>query len=131
MLDHPSHKPDPLGPLNECEQFYCMFKARFSNYSLLYKAEIDCISSQQPITDTLIGKTFELIELKTCPMYNINGNIYDTINLSRVLAWWSQSYLVETNRIICGLKDKTNIVKMIKEYPVHDLPKLSEVSNSI
>lgn len=108
-----------------------MFKARFGNHSLLYKAEIDCISSKQPITNTLVGKTFELIELKTFPMYNSNGDIHGTIQPSRVIDWWSQSYLVESNRIICGLKDRTNTVKMIKEYPVHELPNLSEVSNSI
>ncbi|XP_077275402.1 decapping and exoribonuclease protein-like isoform X1 [Temnothorax americanus] len=125
VADHPSHKPDLSVPLNECEEFHCMFKANFGNHSLLYGAEIDGISSQQPITDTLIGKTFEIIELKTFPMGNIiNGKIYRHV----VSQWWSQNYLVEINRVICGLKGERSTVRMIKEYPTHDLPKLSKLS---
>lgn len=106
-----------------------MFKANFDNHSLLYGAEIDGISSQQPITDTLEGKTLELIELKTFPLLlNEDGNI--KISSLRVMEWWSQSYLVHINKIICGLKEK-NIVRMIKEYSMCDLPKLSEVNNFI
>lgn len=132
LLDHPSHKPNPSVPLNESEQFHCMFKANFDNHSLLYGAELDGISSQQPITDTFIGKTFELIELKTFPLHNtINGNIYGRISPNRLSEWWSQSYLGEINRIICGLKDGTSTVRMIKEYSMHDLPNLSKVNNSI
>lgn len=108
-----------------------MFKAKFDNHLLLYAAEMDGIFSQQLITDTLIGKTFEIIELKTFPMYNKNGNIYGKISRERVSTWWSQSYLVELNRIICGLKDKNKTVRMIKEYSMHNLSKLSKVNNSV
>lgn len=128
MLDSPSHKPNPSEPLNECEKFHCMFKTNFGNHSLLYGAEIDGISSQQPITDTLVGKTFELIELKTFPMCKKQGKVCINISLKRLLTWWSQNYLADINKIICGLKDETTTVRMIKEYPTHDLPKLSQVS---
>jgi len=131
LLDHPSHKPDPSKFLNECEEFHCMFKANFGNHSLLYGAEIDGISSQQPITDTLIGKPFELIELKTFPMYNKNGNIYGKISPARVSEWWSQSYLSKINRIICGLKNREKEVIMIKEYSIRNLPRLSRVNSYV
>ncbi|KYN33280.1 Protein Dom3Z [Trachymyrmex septentrionalis] len=130
VADHPSHTPDPKRPLNECEHFHCMFKANFDNHSLLYAAEIDGIASQQPITDTLEGKTFELIELKTFPLLSEDGNIYGKISCPRVMCWWSQNYLANINKIICGLKDK-NIVRIIKEYSMCDLPKLSEPSCDI
>lgn len=126
LLDHPSHKPDLSIPLNTCEHFYGIFKARFSNHSLLYRAEIDCISSEQPITDTLIGKTFELIELKTLPISNENK-----CPAWKVIKWWSQNYLVKINKTVCGLKDTTNTVKKIKEYSMDDLLKLSKVNNSV
>ncbi|KYN08872.1 Protein Dom3Z [Trachymyrmex cornetzi] len=126
VADHPSRTPDPKRPLNECEHFYCMFKANFDNHSLLYGAEIDGISSQQPITDTLEGKTFEFIELKTFPLLNEDGNLYSKISCLRVMEWWSQNYLANINKIICGLKDK-NIVRIIKEYSTCDLPKLSKL----
>ncbi|XP_011161736.1 decapping and exoribonuclease protein [Solenopsis invicta] len=127
VADHPAHKPDPSLSLNECEEFLCMFKAKFGNHSLLYSAEIDGIVSQQFITDTLIGKTFEIIELKTFPMYNKNGDIF-FFSQERISEWWNQSYLADIKRIICGLKDKNNIVRMIKEYPVCSLPKLPKWS---
>jgi len=43
---------------------FCI-KKNFGNHSLLYGAEIDGIFSQQPITETFIGKLSEFIELKT------------------------------------------------------------------
>jgi len=125
FLDHPLHIPNPDRPLNECEEFYCMYKAKFDTYSLLYGAEIDGISSQQPIEDTLVNKRFELIELKTYPMYNTN--MYRKISCERVSMWWSQNYLVKTNKIIFGLKDTKKKVKKIIEYSLHDLPYLSKV----
>lgn len=126
LIDDPSRKPNASVPLNECEEFHCMFKAQFGTHSLLYGAEIDGIISQEPITDnTLIGKKFELIELKTLRMFG-------RFNPNQIMSWWSQNYLAEINKVICGMKDG-KIVKMIKEFPMHIIPKLSNnnVSHSI
>ncbi|XP_028046754.1 decapping and exoribonuclease protein isoform X2 [Monomorium pharaonis] len=127
VADHPAHKPDPSRALNECEEFHCMFKAKFDNHSLLYAAEIDGIFSQQFIKDTLIGNTFEIIELKTIVISDKhgNGNMYGKVHHELVSSWWSQNYLLELNRIICGLRDRNGTVTMIKEYNLHNLPKLS------
>ncbi|XP_029156299.1 decapping and exoribonuclease protein-like isoform X2 [Nylanderia fulva] len=130
VADHPSHKPDP-SVLNECEKFHCIFQAKFGDHSLLYTAEIDGIVSQQPITDTLIGKTFELIEMKSIStrVYNVIGtpeyNKYGTFNSRKLVDWWSPNYLSGTERLICGLKNMDGKVTMIKEYPTHTLPLLS------
>ncbi|KYN09665.1 Protein Dom3Z [Trachymyrmex cornetzi] len=129
LADHPSHMPNSERPLNECEEFCCMFKAKFDTYSLLYGAEIDGISSQQPIRDTLVNKKFELIELKTYPMYH--KNMYRQIPCERVSMWWSQNYLVKTNKIIFGLKDRNKKIRKINEYSLDDLPYLSKEDYSI
>lgn len=92
-----------------------MFKAKFGEYSLLYGAEIDGISSQEPIKDTLIGKKFELIELKTSPFDK-------TIYPGKASQWWSQNYLVGASKIICGLKDGFGTVRNIREYSTDSLP---------
>ncbi|KAM0732696.1 Decapping and exoribonuclease protein [Formica fusca] len=132
VADQPSHKPDTSVPVNECEKFYCVIKANFGDHSLLYGAEIDAISSPQPITDTLTGKTIELIELKTLQMkvYNEIGTVlydkYGTIPLKTVIIWWSQNYLAGIERLICGLKNRYGEVKMIKEHPTQNLPELSK-----
>jgi len=58
LLNHPLHKPDPSKFINEGGEFHCLFKANFDNHSLLYRAKIDGIFSQQSITDTLVEKLF-------------------------------------------------------------------------
>jgi len=126
-LDHPSRIPDPSLPLNECEEFHCIFKSKFGDYSLLYGAEIDGISSKEPIMDILIDKTVEFIELKTFPMYNENGDICGTISPERALSCWSQNYLANVNKLVCGLKDRSAVVRMIREYPTNVLPTFSKV----
>ncbi|EZA50166.1 Protein Dom3Z [Ooceraea biroi] len=122
VADHPSHVPDSSLPLNECEEFHCIFKANFGDHSLLYGAEMDGIFSKEPITDTLIGKTIEFVELKTFPMFNENGDIRGTISSQCASAWWSQNYLANISKLICGLKDKSGTVRMIREYPTNVLP---------
>ncbi|XP_011630177.1 decapping and exoribonuclease protein [Pogonomyrmex barbatus] len=130
VSDKPSHKPDPSVSLNECEEFHCVFKAKFGDHSLLYGAETDGISSRELITETdfitLFGKTFELIELKTIVAYNSNGDMYENISSEKILMWWSQNYLANVNKIICGLKDRNSVVRRIKEYSMHELPYLSK-----
>ncbi|XP_011262330.2 decapping and exoribonuclease protein [Camponotus floridanus] len=132
VADQPSYQPNTSVPLNECEQFYCIFKTNFGHHSLVYEAEIDGISSQQHITDTLIGKTFEMIELKTLSIrqYNEIGTNqhykYGTIRVNKVITWWSQNYLAGIERLICGLRNRNEEVRMIKEFSTHNLPQLSK-----
>ncbi|XP_011693168.1 PREDICTED: decapping and exoribonuclease protein-like [Wasmannia auropunctata] len=129
VADHPLHEPDTSVILNTREAFHCMFETNFDNHSVLYGAEIDGISSRQPfkITNTLIDKLdkFELIELKTFPMCNKDGNINGKISRERISMCWSQNYFPQINRTICGLKNKFNIVKKIREYSSYELPQLS------
>ncbi|XP_024892802.1 decapping and exoribonuclease protein-like, partial [Temnothorax curvispinosus] len=118
VADHPLHEPDSSSvPVNECGEFHCMFKANFSNVSLLYGAKIDAISSRQPITDTLIGKPFESIGLKTLLMPKKHSGC----TRSTVIKCWSTNFLANTNRIVVGFRDATNTVKEIKEYSMADL----------
>ncbi|XP_050448580.1 decapping and exoribonuclease protein-like [Cataglyphis hispanica] len=132
VADQPTHKPDISVPLNECEKFHCVIKANFDHYSLLYEAEIDGISSEQPITDTLTDKTIELIELKTFPLkfYNEIGTEqnkkYGTIPIKKAITWWSQNYLAGIERLICGLKNRFGKVIKIKEHSTQNLPELSK-----
>ncbi|XP_012217607.1 decapping and exoribonuclease protein-like [Linepithema humile] len=123
LADDPSHEPDPSAPLNICEEFHCVFKAKFGDHSLLYGAEIDGILSQEPINDTLIDKNIKLVELKTCPMHYERGRFYP----DKATNWWSQNYLVGIDKIICGLKDKSNTVRMIKEYSTNSLIPRSKI----
>ncbi|XP_011630285.1 uncharacterized protein LOC105422563 [Pogonomyrmex barbatus] len=127
----PSYKSEPLfhnAKNNERNKFYCMFKTKFDNYSLLYGADIHSISSKELITDTLIGKSFELIELKILPMDNLNSDTHEIISSEKILMWWSQNYLMNIDKTICGIKDRNSVVRRIKEYSTHELPHLSKYS---
>ncbi|XP_072751484.1 decapping and exoribonuclease protein-like [Anoplolepis gracilipes] len=132
VADHPSHRPNSSVSLNECEKFHCMIKANFDDHSLLYEAEIDGISSHQPITDTLVGKTFELIELKTlsAKLYHEIGtpqyDKYGTIPFEKAILWWCQNYLAGIKGVICGIKNSCGEVKMIKEFSTDNLLQLSK-----
>ncbi|XP_032679770.1 decapping and exoribonuclease protein-like [Odontomachus brunneus] len=130
VADHPAHKPNLSVPFNECKKFRCVFKTKFGDHSLLYTGKIDSISSEQPMEDTLIGKKFKIIEMKTLSLYNKNGNLYGKLNPDRVVDWWSQNYLTGIDTTICGLKVK-NAVRMIKEYPTHILPQFSKIDCNV
>ncbi|XP_024882919.1 uncharacterized protein LOC112461773 [Temnothorax curvispinosus] len=121
-VDHPLHEPDSSVPLNESEEFHCMFKANFAGISLLYDAKIDAISSQQLITNTLIGKPFESIGLKMFQMRIRHMRSTPGI----ISKCWSTNFLANANRIVVGFRDATNTVKVIKEYSMADLLRLSK-----
>jgi hypothetical protein len=93
---------------------------------------MDGIFSKEPIMDTLIDKTVEFIELKTFVMYNKNGDMYGTISPERASSCWSQNYLANVNKLVCGLKDKTDksVVRMIQEYPTNVVPMFSKVKTN-
>lgn len=128
-LDTPSTDPDLTIPLNENEEFCCIFKSKLGETKLLYGAEIDGICSQQQIQDTLVGKKVELIELKTMPLRAVhNSQRIDPKRALTTLKWWCQSYLVGIQRIICGCKkDNSGIVVKIKEFKCDELANSSEV----
>ena len=46
----------------------------------------------------------------------------------KLLKWWLQSFLLGVETIICGFRDDDGIVREIKTYNTHDLPKMAQVS---
>ncbi|XP_076246172.1 decapping and exoribonuclease protein-like isoform X2 [Calliopsis andreniformis] len=99
LSDTPSTNPDLTTPLNQNEEFCCVFKSN------------------------LVNKDVELIELKTIPERSINyqGHINHRRPLT-TLKWWCQSYLVGIKRIICGCKKgNSGIVFKIKEFLCSEL----------
>ncbi|XP_031847152.1 decapping and exoribonuclease protein-like isoform X2 [Nomia melanderi] len=122
LTDKPSGMPDLSVPLNQNEEFYCVFKAVFGNTTLLYGAEVDGISSEHEIKDTLVGKNVELIELKTLSFaaFTRRGEIKHE-RATRILKWWLQSHIVGIKRIICGCRNYTGIVYKIKKFTLDRL----------
>ncbi|XP_054006089.1 decapping and exoribonuclease protein [Hylaeus anthracinus] len=122
----PSTNPDLSLPLNQNEEFCCVFKSKLRETVLLYGAEIDGICFQQQIEDILIGKDVELIELKTVThrAFNSKGDMLPVkggYRAPRTLQWWCQCYLVDIKRITCGHRNDDGIVTKIKEYNLRQL----------
>ncbi|XP_076751339.1 decapping and exoribonuclease protein-like [Xylocopa sonorina] len=113
--ESPNAGPDLSVPLNQNEEFRCVFKSVFGNKTLLYVAEIDAISTQEVINNTLPKKNVELIELKT--VFSPSSEADKTKNsFYPILRWWAQCYPVNINNIVCGCKNATGQVKGIKKY---------------
>ncbi|KZC11031.1 PREDICTED: decapping and exoribonuclease protein-like [Dufourea novaeangliae] len=128
VSDSPSENPDLSKPLNQNEEFCCVFKSRLGNNILLYGAEVDAVCSEHPIQDTLIGKKVELVEMKTMHhnALNLYKNSIASYRAHRTLKWWVQSYLVGIDKIICGLRDNNGIVHSIQKFNLNKLVKDSK-----
>ncbi|XP_020284836.1 decapping and exoribonuclease protein [Pseudomyrmex gracilis] len=125
VADHPSHQPDTSKPVNASEAFHCVFQANYGDHSLLYEAEIDGIVSQDYITDTLVGKQFEIIELKTIGFRQIE-QLSAKFTPKKISDMWNQNSLAGVRRSIFGLREgKSSIVKSIQECSTDDLLNLS------
>lgn len=102
-----------------------MFKAQFGNHIILYNAKVDGILSEEPVTDTLIGKTCKLVGMKT---FRVRSGITSTSPLI-VSRCWSTNYLIDADKVVIGYKNVNNVVKSIKEFSVNNVLKISKVTN--
>ncbi|XP_066594014.1 decapping and exoribonuclease protein-like isoform X2 [Prorops nasuta] len=124
LSDSPDSEPKPAQPVVDLEEFCCVFRAQFGKFTLLYRAEIDGVKLHNKADDLLKQKA-EFVEVKT------NGERYDYAfkhklrDNHKYIKWWAQSYLANTQTIICGFRNPTGIVKSIKIF------KLSEIEENI
>ncbi|CAG0889494.1 unnamed protein product [Darwinula stevensoni] len=110
MSDSPNGKPNTEAPLNENEEFSCVFRSRIADHMLLYAAEVDGVA------DPIKGlKANNLVELKTSRLIE-NPNQDRNFKRFKLVKWWAQSYLAGIPRIICGFRDDDGVVRKIEEY---------------
>lgn len=113
VANTPHEDPDLSAPLNENEEFCCMFKAKFGTISLLYGAEMDGIYSHEIVQDTIVGKNVQFVEMKTLFFKKFkNGKLTEE---DKQLLWWAQIYPVGIQSIICGLRDMNGIIKRVEK----------------
>ncbi|CAK9799696.1 Decapping nuclease DXO homolog [Anthophora plagiata] len=109
----PHEDPDLSVPLNENEEFCCMFKANFGTTSLFYGAEMDGIYSQEIVQDTIVGKNVQFVEMKTLFFKKLKKG--KLIEEDKKLLWWAQIYPVGIRSIICGLRTVNGIVNRVEK----------------
>lgn len=126
-LDNPNTDPNIDAPLNQNEEFCCMFKSQFDNTILLYGAEMDGVISQETIKDTVAGKEMKFVELKTVHEKDLkHGKVQTFIKIMR---WWCQSYLVGIREVICGCKNYEGRVREIKKVNLHAYHRIKVINN--
>lgn len=127
ISDDPNKPPNTDEPVNENEQFCCVFHTNLKGNNLLYGAEMDGIESDRLInfeTDDLNSVKF--VELKT-KVRDDRENQKRNFLRFKTLNWWCQSFLVKIFKIVIGIRNRSGLVEQIQEIPIRDIPKMAQV----
>jgi len=119
----PGTNPDTSAPVNENEEFCCMFRSRLGSLSLVYGAEMDGYQSDKPVEAKSSLKPGMFVEMKTSRRVE-NEKQDRNFRRFKLLKWWAQSFLVGTPEILCGWRDDHGMVSNLETFLVKELPKL-------
>ncbi|XP_074095046.1 LOW QUALITY PROTEIN: decapping and exoribonuclease protein-like [Cotesia typhae] len=125
LTDEPNKSPDTSKPVDEREEFCCVFQSHLNDNKLLYAAEMDGVYSDKLLSDPLPIENLRFIELKTSRLVD-NERQFSNLKKFKFIRWWSQSFLVGIDTILCGFRDDKGVVRRLENYRVADLPKISE-----
>ncbi|XP_077284079.1 decapping and exoribonuclease protein Rai1-like [Arctopsyche grandis] len=131
LTKNPNEKPNVNKPVNEKEEFVCIYKLKLGKHNILYRAETDGIlanddgdkgiaisddKSEEDHVKELKTRTF--VELKSSDI-DITHPRFKELN-SRLI--WIQCTFAGINDIYIGLKNN-GVVEKIKKYSLDDLKK--------
>jgi RAT1-interacting protein len=93
-------------PVNENEEFCCVFRSRLGGHSIVYGAEVDGfrLRTSQDTRDLEfldLNSDGDFIELKTSRKID-NNRLAASFAQYKALKWWAQSFLVGIRKIVCG-----------------------------
>ncbi|XP_015111815.1 decapping and exoribonuclease protein [Diachasma alloeum] len=116
LSDSPNKPPDVSKPVNECERFFCVFKGRLNDHSLLYRAEIDAVCSDRKFKDPLPLRHLKFMKIRTGKLSESPEQELARKKL-RSLDLWSQMYLSGVNEVVYGLREDSDgiVRRMVKE----------------
>jgi len=119
----PKASPDTSVPVNENEEFCCLFRSKVGGLSLVYGAEMDAYESQEEVQSGDRLKPEKFVEMKTSRIVE-NERQDRTFRRFKILKWWAQSFLVGTQEVLCGWRDDNGMVWNLESFKVRELPKL-------
>ncbi|XP_049540802.1 decapping nuclease DXO homolog [Anopheles darlingi] len=127
LTERPNIRPDTSEPVVLSEEFCSLFDSTLAGKRLLYGAEMDGIilEEKRPPLDR-DGLTvdelrrFEFVEVKV-KRRETNQRQLDNFYRFKTKNWWCQSFLVNVQRIVVGLRDDRGIVREITEMKLKDL----------
>lgn len=101
--------------VNEDEEFCTLSSLTLGDKRLVVAAEIDCCD---PATD---HEPARYVELKTFRLLERDKDRY-VFERFKLLAFWIQSYLVGTPKIVCGFRDDDFVVRKLQTFKTADIP---------
>ena len=126
FAESPKKPPNTREPVNEAEEFCCLFSSKLGSNYLLYGAEMDGICSKDVVNEPVDWKTLKFIELKTNRV--ITNARQDENYRKKLLKWWCQSFLVGIEEVICGTRTDQGKVFKVESIKVSDMPKMCKVN---
>lgn len=125
--DDPCVEPMTDIPVNENEEFCCMFSATLNGNKLLYGAEMDGIEEYAPIDIKSVDfNRCNFVELKV-KLLEQNERQRQNYFRFKLRNWWCQTFLANIQKIIVGTRNDDGIVDGVSVLHVRDIPKQNKV----
>lgn len=114
-------------PVNECDEFCCIFSATLNGQRILYGAEMDGIETDEMLDlgSTDLNKC-NFVELKV-KLREQNARQRQNYQRFKLRNWWCQCFLVNIRKVIVGTRTQDGIVDELTEMNVKDFPKQCQV----
>lgn len=112
--------PQPRDPQYHNE-YSCVVRSRLGPTSLVYAAEMDCLSKHLSPGEEPLPKHF--VEIKTTRTIT-NRRQWDYLCQYKMVKWWAQCYLIGIPKVIVGYRDNDMVVRDIQPFSVSELPKI-------
>lgn len=126
-IDNPSVAPDTRPPVNENEEFCCVYASSLNGKRMLYGAEMDGVLSSEKIDlETANLNDYEFTELKLKLKASRPNQIHN-YHRYKLRNWWCQSYLTGVRNIIVGTRTDKGILNTVEEVRMSKIPRLAEV----
>ncbi|XP_055923359.1 decapping nuclease DXO homolog [Eupeodes corollae] len=122
----PYEEPITNVPVDECEEFHCVFKTQFPGMTLLYGAEMDGALSVNLVTNVEnkdVLNSLRFMELK-CSLRPTNDRHYINFNKFKSRNWWCQCFLAGIRDILIGYRNDSGFIDEIVPMDVESLPQL-------
>uniref|UniRef100_A0A182R3J9 Decapping nuclease n=1 Tax=Anopheles funestus TaxID=62324 RepID=A0A182R3J9_ANOFN len=125
LTEQPHSKPDTSAPVMLGEEFCSMFDTTVAGHRVLYGAEMDgIVASNQPLD----RERLRLEELRRCEFVEVKvkrkettQRQVDNFHRFKTKNWWCQSFLVNVQRLVVGLRDDAGIVREIIDMKLNDI----------
>lgn len=111
-------------PVNENEEFSCVFSTRLMGHSILYCAEMDGIEATEPLTESEVVNQYSsnFVEAKTTRCIE-NRKQDMTYRKHKIMKWWAQCFTVGVTKVVCGMRNDGGLVTEVEEIDVAQFPK--------